>query len=121
VRRAYQAFGWSLVLLGGLHMITTFRAFDGLTSAAVWFFGAGIAMSLVGALNLLNATYGHAARGLRLTAIVTNLVTVAYAGLAGLATRASVAELVVIVGLVASTTAFSLLRATAGAPPRGST
>ncbi|MBI4503043.1 MAG: hypothetical protein HY700_18035 [Gemmatimonadetes bacterium] len=102
-------------------MITTFRAFHDLTSAAVWFFGAGIAMSLVGALNLLNGMYGHAARGVRLTAIVTNLATVVYASLAGLASRASVAELVVIVGLVASTTALSLLRATAGTPPGGST
>ena len=121
MRRVYQGFGWGLVLLGALHMLTTFRAFDALTSAAVWFFGAGIAMSLVGALNLLNATYGHAARGLRFTAIVTNLAMIIYASLAGLASRASLVELVVIVGLVASTTALSLLLATAGAPPGGST
>jgi len=117
MRRTYQVFGWSLVLLGSLHMVTTFRAFDALTGAAVWFFGAGIAMSLVGALNLLNSIYGHAARGLRLTAIATNVATIAYASLAGVASHASPVELVVILGLIASTTLLSLLRITAGRPP----
>lgn len=117
MRRAYQAFGWGIVMLGSLHMITTFRVFDALTSAAVWFFGAGIAMALAGALNLLNAAYGHAARGLRLTAIVTNLALVIYASLAGVAGRASPAEFVVIVGLVAGTAALSLRPGAAPLPP----
>jgi len=110
-------FSSGLVLLGSLHMVTTFRAFDAMTSSAVWFFGAGIAMVLTGALNLLNATYGHAARGLRLTAIATNLALIIYASLAGVASRASPVEFVVIVGLVAGTAGLSLARGAAGMPP----
>jgi len=121
MRRAYRAFGWGLVLLGALHMVTTFRAFDAMTSSAVWFFGAGIAMALTGALNLLNAMYGHAARGLRRTTIASNLALVVYASLAGVASRASAAEFVIIVGLVAGTAVLSLQRRAAGMPPGGTT
>lgn len=102
-------------------MFTTFRAFDGLSSAAAWFFGAGIAMSLTGALNLLNATYGHTARGLRRTAIGVNLAMIVYAGVAGLASQASLLEMLIIVGWVAGTAALSLPTATAGVPSRGRT
>jgi hypothetical protein len=102
-------------------MVTTFRAFDAMTSSAVWFFGAGIAMALSGALNLLNATYGHAARALRRTTIASNLALVVYAGLAGVASRASPAEFVVVVGLVAGTALLSLQQRAAGMSSDGTT
>jgi hypothetical protein len=121
MRRAYQAFGWGLVLLGALHMVTTFRVFDAMTGSAVWFFGAGIAMALTGTLNLLNAIYGHAAHGLRRTTIASNLVLVVYASLAGVASRAPPAEFMIIVGLVAGTAVLSLRRRAAGMPPNSTT
>jgi hypothetical protein len=98
-------------------MLTTFSAFDAVTSSAIWFFGAGIAMALTGALNLLNAAYGRAAHGLRRTAIATNLALIVYASLAGVVSGTSPAEFVVIVGLVVGTAALSLKRGAAGMPP----
>lgn len=94
VRRAYQRSGWGLVLLGTVHMATTFWAFDALSGAAVWFFGSGIAMALTGVLNLLNDTYGGVANGLRWTCIGTNVAMTAFAVVAGVASRATVGQVV---------------------------
>ena len=97
--RAYLVFGWGLMLLGAAHMATTFRAFETLSSGAVWFFGAGIAITLTGALNLLNRAYGKQAPGLHWTCVATNGVMTAFGLLAGVATHAGVREFIVVVGL----------------------
>jgi len=107
--RFYQVLGSGIVLLGVVHMATTFQAFDTLSGAAVWFFGAGIAMVLTGALNVLNAAYGQRAPGMRWTCRITNVVMTGFAVVAAVATRATVGEFLVIVGLVASATLLSLL------------
>lgn len=107
MRRAYRVFGWGLVLLGTVHMLTTFRAFAGLSSSAVWFFGSGIAMCLTGVLNLLNHAYGRAAHGLRRTTVATNAWMTAFAIVAGAATRATIGEFVVILGLIGGATLLS--------------
>jgi hypothetical protein len=109
LRRAYQLFGLGLLLLGAVHMATTFRAFDVLSGAAVWFFGSGIAMTLAGALNSLNAQYGHAAAGLRWTCVATNVAMTGFAVAAGLATRAAAGEFVLILTLVGGAAVLSLL------------
>jgi len=116
MRRLYQVLGWGLVLLGAAHMATTFRAFEALSSAAVWFFGAGIAMALTGALNLLNRAYGQQAPGLHWTCVATNGAMTVFGLLAGIATHASVRQLIVVLGLLFGATLLSASRRALGHP-----
>jgi len=97
---------WGIIALGMLHMASTPRA---LTPSAVWFFSGGIAMVLTGALNLLSRTYGGTAPGLRWFCIATNAAMTVFALVAGSVGRASVGQLVVIVGWMGATTAFSTM------------
>ena len=108
--RLYAAVGWGIVALGGLHMFTTFRLATSTPVGRVWFFGSGIAMSLVGALNLLNRNYGASARGLRIVCRIANLALLAFAAVAGWITHASLMEYVVIVGLLGGALILSLMR-----------
>ncbi len=109
LKRAYQGLGWGLVVLGLLHMATTFRAFDALSGAALWFFGSGIAMSLTGVFNLLNVRYGHVAAGLRWSCIGTNISMTVFAAVAGVATQATAFQFAVILSFFGGATLLSLL------------
>jgi hypothetical protein len=96
-------------------MATTFR----LSSSAVfkvWFFGAGMAMALAGVLNLLNRKYGLAAFGLRVVCIVTNVLMIFLAGVAGRVTSASAAEQVVMLTVLTSALMLSVLRSASISP-----
>lgn len=109
VKILYTLVSVAILVLGVLHMATTFR----LSSSAgfkVWFFGAGIAMALSGALNLLNRRYGLAAFGLRVVCIVTNVLMVCFAGVAGRVTGATAWEQVVMLTALSSALILSLLR-----------
>ena len=104
----YSIVSAAIVALGILHMAATFR----LSSSAafkVWFFGAGMAMTLAGALNLLNRRYGLAAFGLRVVCIGTNVLMIGLAGVAGRVTGASVAEQVVMLTVLTSALILSAL------------
>ncbi len=112
MRKMYGVLGWGIIALGMLHMASTPRA---LTASAVWFFSGGIAMVLTGALNLLSRTYGGAAPGLRWFCVATNAAMTAFALVAGSVGRASVGELVAIVGWMGATTVISFTRSAVGA------
>lgn len=112
----YSLVSAAIVVLGILHMATTCR----LSSSAafkVWFFGAGMAIALTGALNLLNRRYGLAAPGLRVVCIVTNVLIIGLAGVAGRVTGASVAEQVVIMTVLVSALTLSAQRSASIGPP----
>ena len=111
MRKVYRVLGWGIIALGLLHMASTPRA---QTASAVWFFSGGIAMALTGALNLLSRTYGGTASGLRWFCVATNAAMTAFALVAGSVGRASVGELVTIVGWMGATTVFSLMRSAVG-------
>ncbi len=90
-------------------MATTFR----LSSSAVfkvWFFGAGMAIALSGALNLLNRKYGLAAFGLRVVCIVTNALMICLAGVAGRVTGTSTTGQVVMLTVLTSALILSSVR-----------
>jgi len=110
VRRVYVAIGWGIILLGAVHMFATTRLFSGVSERAIWFLSGGIAMALAGALNLLNEAYGSIAPGVKRVAIVANIVMTLLGLVAGMVTGASAAELVIVVGLMGSATALSLLK-----------
>ncbi len=105
----FAATGWGVVLLGVVHMVATVQYVQQAPRGAVWFFGAGIAMVLTGALNLFSRAYGRAARGLRIFNMANNAAMTAFAIWAGISTGASTVELTVVVGLVASVTLLSFL------------
>ena len=108
IKNLYLLFSTAILALATLHMATTFR----LSSSAafkVWFFGAGMALALAGALNLLNRRYGLAAFGLRVVCIVTNFLMVCFSGVAGRATSASLAEQIVLATVLTLTLGLSVL------------
>jgi hypothetical protein len=105
----YAVIAWGVVLLGVVHAMTTVSYAQQAPQGAVWFLGSGIAIVLTGVLNLLNRTYGRAARGLRIVSITNNLAMTGFATWAGFVTGASGGELLVVVGLVASATVLSFL------------
>ena len=100
LHRVYAFFGGTIVALGGLHMLATFRLSASTPAFRLWFFGSGLAMALVGALNLLQRSYGHSAVGLRIVCRAANILLTGFAVAAGAFTGASTAEYIVIVSLV---------------------
>lgn len=110
LNRLYAFIGWAIVALGALHMVATFRLSASTPVFRVWFFGSGMAMALVGALNLLHRAYGGSAAGLRGVCWIANIFLTFFAIAAGLLTGASTAEYVVIVSLVGGAMVLSFIR-----------
>ena len=110
VNRFYAFLGWAIVALGGLHMLTTIRLSASTPVFRVWFFGAGLAMSLAGALNLLHRAYGHSAAGLRYVCRTANVLLTLFAVTAGALTGASPAAFIVIVSLTGGAFILSFVR-----------
>ncbi len=110
VNRLYAFVGWAVIALGGLHMLTTIRLSASTPAFRVWFFGAGLAMALAGALNLLHRAYGSSAAGVRIVCWITNILLMLYAAVAGALTGAGLAEYIVIVSLVGGALILSLIR-----------
>ena len=98
--RTYAVLAWLLAVLAVLHMATTFRLASATTSTKVWFFGAGVAMAQTAALNLLHRSYRRSA--LSWVTRGSNILMLGLATAGGLATDASVTELVVILGALAT-------------------
>ena len=112
--RLYAFVSWAIIVLGTVHMLFTLRLSSSTPAFRVWFFGSGIAMALVGALNLLHRAYGHSAAGLRRVCWCANILLTLFAAAAGAFTGSSAAEYIVVVGLVGGALIFSFLCA---APP----
>ena len=106
----YGTLSWGIVLLGTVHMLTTAALTASSAAGRVWFFGAGMAMVLSGALNLLNRAYGASAVGVRRVCIASNVLMTCFAIVAGVFTNAGPAQFIVVLGLVGGTTALSFLR-----------
>ena len=110
MRHLYAVFAWGIVALGVVHMSATGRVHSS-TTAALWFFSGGVSMVLTGAINLLNRSYGAAAPGLRRVCIATSAGMTVFAFVLGVASHASVPQLVTVVGWFAVTTILSSIRA----------
>ena len=116
VNRLYAFVGWAVVALGGLHMLTTIRLSASTPAFRVWFFGSGIAMALVGALNLLHRTYGRSAPGLRIVCRIANIFLTLFGAFAGAVTGASVAMYILIISLLGGACILSLSRSSLNSP-----
>ena len=115
MHRTYAVLGYGIVLLGIVHTIAATRIFSGLTANALWFISGGIAMALTGALNLLNNAYGRDARGVRRVCVATNLVMLVFGITSGIVTKATPAELVIVLGLLGGVTLLSVMQGRARA------
>lgn len=115
LNRVYAVLGWAIVALGGLHMLSTFRLSASSPASRVWFFGSGIAMALVGALNLLHRSYGQLAPGLRVVCRSANVALTLFALVAGQITHSTIAEYILILGLLGGALLLSCLRPLHGA------
>jgi hypothetical protein len=122
LNRFYAFIGWAIVALGGLHMLATLRLSTSTPMFRLWFFGSGIAMALVGALNLLHRAYGHSAAGLRIVCWAANILLTLFAIVAGALTGASVAAYILIVSLTGGALILSFVRSAIHPPhePEGS-
>ena len=92
LNRLYAFLAWAIVGLGLLHMLTTFQLATASATARVWFFGSGIAIALVGELNLLQRAYGHSAAGLRVVCRGATFLLFVFAAVAGAVTRAGIVQ-----------------------------
>lgn len=110
LNRLYAFIGWAIVALGGLHMLATLRLSASTPLFRLWFFGSGLAMTLVGALNLLHRAYGHLAPGLRVTCWFANVLMTLFALAAGALTGAGLVTYILIVGLVGGALILSFVR-----------
>lgn len=110
VNRLYAFFGWAIVALGSLHMLTTIRLSASSPAFRVWFFGSGLAMALGGALNLLHRAYGRSARGLRIVCWIANVLLTLLGAVAGALTGANLAEYILIMSLLGGALVLSFNR-----------
>lgn len=109
--RVHLASGWSLVVLGVVHIGATGIVFSRVSGAALWFASGGIAMSLGGALNVLQRLHGEQAPGVWTACLAGNLAITALAAtfvaLAG-ARVAREPQFLLLLGLLLATTALSI-------------
>lgn len=110
LNRLYAFLGWAIVALGGLHMLATIRLSASTPAFRVWFFGAGLAIALGGAVNLLNRTYGESARGLRIVCRIANVLLTLLGAVAGPLTGASAPEYILIMSLLGGALVLSFSR-----------
>lgn len=108
--RPYAFISWAIVALGAIHMLATLRLSSSTPAFRVWFFGSGLAMALVGAINLLHRAYGRSAAGLRIVCWIANILLTLFAVAAGALTGASIAECVLVLGLVGGALILSFVR-----------
>lgn len=109
MRAAYLVVACLIIALGVVHMAATARFYDSLSMAALWFFNGGVTLVLVGALNLLNQRYGLSAAGLRRVCIAANVFLAIFTIVSGRVSGASVAELIVVCGMMVAAVVFALL------------
>jgi hypothetical protein len=105
----YAVFAWLIVAIGTLHMLATFRLASGSALGRVWFFGSGMAIALVGALNLLHRTYGGSCLGVRIVCRSANVLLTSLAVVAGTVTGPSVTQCCVVWSLLGGALIISCL------------
>jgi hypothetical protein len=114
--RAHLAIAWSLVVLGIVHIAATSIFFSRVSSTALWFASGGIAMSLGGALNVLQRLYVGRAPGVGPACLAGNLAMTALAAMFVTLAGARVVrepQFLMLLGLLLATTALSVR----GGPP----
>ncbi len=63
-----------IIALGSLHSILTFVFYKEFSPRALWFFGAGLALLMLGFLNVANFRQGKRDKIIRTLCVVSNLI-----------------------------------------------
>src|SRR2546423_5506552 len=105
--RLYVILAWLITALGMLHMAATFRLPGPNPLGKIWFFGSGLAIALVGTLNLLHRTYGPLCFGVRVVTRGANLLLTFVAVVAGTITGATLVQRLVIWSLLIGVSVLS--------------
>jgi hypothetical protein len=74
MNKAEAILAWVLIGLGVMQCTAAPVFFKTAEEPAFWFFGGGITLAVVGAMNLLRLRYGAVARGLVLVSVGSNVV-----------------------------------------------
>jgi peptidoglycan/LPS O-acetylase OafA/YrhL len=98
----YAVLAWVLGAISVLHMATTFSLHAATPFTRVWFFGTGIAMAEMAALNLLHRLYGRTMPALRWITRAFNTIMLGFAAVAGRVTSASTPELMIMLSLLSA-------------------
>lgn len=106
-----RVLGWSLVLLGCVHnFVAAPLTYDELSSRALWFASAGLALWYAGFINLLRSYSKEPTRLLRTFCLLTNLsmlvFVLTYAAVLG---SWAAPEALALIGSVAGLTGFSVV------------
>jgi hypothetical protein len=109
--RVHLAVAWSLIVLGIVHIAATWIFFPHVSEDALWFASGGIALSLGGALNVLQRLYIREAPGVLPACVAGNVAMTALAAtflvLAG-ARAVRQPQSLMLLGLLVATTALSI-------------
>jgi hypothetical protein len=102
---------WLIFGVGIVHCFATAVLFKGLRMPAVWFFGSGLALLYVAALNLLRIRYDTVASGVRAVCVVGNSVMMVFVIIVGatMSLRRN-PQAVLFIALIVAATALSILR-----------
>lgn len=106
-----QILGWLLVLVGCVHnFVAAPLSYDQLSTQALWFVSAGLALWYAGFINLLRSYSAEPTRLLRALCILTNLSMLAFV-LTFVVIRGNWAapESLALIGVVAALTVFSFV------------
>jgi hypothetical protein len=79
--RAHLSGGWTIIVLGLVHIGATWLLYVELSNRALWFASGGIAMALGGAVNLLQRLYAASAPGISPVCLVANVALTLLASL----------------------------------------
>jgi peptidoglycan/LPS O-acetylase OafA/YrhL len=63
-----------IIVLGSLHSLLTFVFYDKFSPGALWFFGAGLALQMLGFLNVANLRHGKTDALVRILCAVSNAI-----------------------------------------------
>ena len=108
--RVHLAIAWAIIVLGLVHIGATWLLYPEVSNRALWFASGGIAMSLGGALNVLQRLYA-AAPGISTVCVAGNvsltILAAAFVALAG-ARVVSEPQFLLLLALLLGTTGLSL-------------
>src|SRR5262249_24365185 len=109
MRVVYLVLSVAIIGLGMFHIAAAPHFFPHLTAGALWFASGELAVAFTGGLYLFNCAYGETAFGVRVVCLIANVVTTCFALLVGYVSRASAAQFVLVIGVIAGAGVLSVL------------
>ena len=109
--RTHLAIGWAIIVLGLVHIGATWLLYTELSNRALWFASGGIAMSVGGAINVLQRLYAASAPAVSPACLLANVALTLLASMFVVLAGARVArdpQFLLLLGLLLASTWLSL-------------